>query len=266
MKLLTYLHDPDNLYVPLIKSTKFTKELQQSLIAISPTTTKKVKNLISDNGFEIIKGGKYGTARLNLVKHAQKYYDDDFFFLCDFDKLIHWIKTNKVEFLSFFKNTPKYDLTVIARSSRALSTYPETWLNTESIAKRIMSKIIRQQVDFMNGPLILSKKALKFIAENGHEKGVGSCAEFCILVSQAKLTITNLEVDGLTWEDPDRYPKLIEKSKTYDDWKYDTYHSLYEWRKRVDFLNKQVEVMIRLSEEPLNPKYPVVHNKILEKN
>jgi hypothetical protein len=180
--------------------------------------------------------------------------------------MLHWLKNKPHEFSSIINIKPKADLTVIARSARALSTYPETWQQTEAIAMRILTKITKRHLDFMNGPSILSPDAAKVISQNGIEKGVGSCVEFCMLVNQAGLSLENLEVDGLTWEDPDRYIKLIKQADTFDDWKYDTYHSLYEWRKRVDFLNKQVEVMIRLSEEPINPKYPVVHNKTLEFN
>jgi len=265
MKLLTYIHDPDDLYIPLIKNTKFPKLIDKNtVIAISKTTTKNVKNLIPKLGFTQIEGGKYGTARINLLKYANSNKLKGPFLLCDFDKLIHWINTNKEEFIETFKYEPKADLTVIARSARALSTYPETWTSTEEIATRVLAKIIRKKVDFMNGPLILNEKASKIIAKNAKNTGVGSCAEFCLITNNANLLIDNLEVDGLTWEDPDRYTTMIKASKNYEDWKYNTYHSLYEWRKRILFLENQIKSMIELSNEPINPKYPIVHNKTIE--
>lgn len=264
MKLFSLFHDPDNLFVPLLSNFAIPAELNGSVVAVSPATTKKSKDLIEKLGFKTIKGGFYGTARLNILKHVLSKRDNDHFIICDFDKLIHWLNTNPNEFLKILKGKPMFDITFIARSARALSTYPETWVQTEQIATRVLTKIIKQNVDFMNGPCILSHEAAEIISKSAAETGVGSCVEFCLLAFQAGLSIGNLEVDGLTWEDPERYSLLIKKAKSFEDWKYDTYHSLYEWRKRVEFLHKQVDVMIRLTEEPINPKYPAVHNITFE--
>jgi hypothetical protein len=264
MQLLTYLHDPDDLYIPLINSWTHKKDLRSVTVAISPNTTGKVKKLVAELGFKTIEGGDYGIARLNLIKHALEQNNITNLLLCDFDKLVHWTNTNAAEFNELNSSDPKSDLIVIARSAKALASYPETWRQTENIATKILAKIIKQQIDFMNGPIILNKKSAQIISEKSQEQGVGSCAEFCLLAYHAGLSIENIEVEGLTWEDPDRYKKMIENYSSYDDWKYETYDSLYEWRKRVDFLNTQVRVMIRLAQEPINPKYPMVHNKTLE--
>jgi hypothetical protein len=264
MLLLSYLHDPDDLFVPLLSELTIPDELKGSIVAISPTTTSKVRGIVERLGFEIIEGGAYGTARHNCLKYALVKSKEQFLFVCDFDKLLHWLKMNPLELITMLKNTPKYDMTIIARSSRALATYPETWVQTEHIATRILAKIIKQNVDFMNGPCVLSLQAAQNIAKNARETGMGSCVEFCLLTYQKGLSIGNYEVDSLTWEDPERYSTLIKSAPSFEDWKYDTYHSLYEWRKRVSFLHTQVEVMIRLAEEPVNPKFPSVHNKFFE--
>ena len=264
MLLVSYLHDPDDLFLPLLSKLELPEELKGSVVAISPTTTDTVRDTVKALGFEVIEGGLYGTARLNCLKYALDSSNDQFFFICDFDKLLHWMRTNPGELTAMINATPKYDMTMIARSTRALATYPETWVQTEQIAMRIMAKIIKQNVDFMNGPCILSVPAAKNILAGAVETGVGSCTEFCLLTYQKGLSIGNYEVDSLTWEDPDRYDSLIKDAQSFDDWKYDTYHSLYEWRKRVSFLHTQVEVMIRLVEEPVNPKFPSVHNRFFE--
>jgi hypothetical protein len=264
MLLLSYIHDPDDLFLPLLTNLSVPEMVKGSVVAVSPTTTLKVVNTLKGLGFEIIEGGLYGVARIKCLKHALAKRKDGFFFICDFDKLLHWILIDPAELTKLTQEIPKYDMTVIARSSKALATYPETWARTEHIATRILAKIIKQNVDFMNGPCILSYAAADNIIVKAKETGVGSCAEFCLLTFQAGLTIGNLEVDSLTWEDPERYEALIKKFSSFEDWKYDTYHSLYEWRKRVSFLHTQVEVMIRLSEEPDNPKFPSVHNRFFE--
>lgn len=266
MKLLSYLHDPDNLYVPLLENADIPQEIEGTVVAVSEETTDRVISMVDNLGFKIVKGGSYGTARLNSLKSSLNggTDEDEFFFVCDFDKLLHWLEKDREELLKVLNSTPKNDVTVVGRSIRALSTYPETWVETEDIAIRVLAKIIKKKVDFMNGPVILSRQAAQIIADNGIETEVGSCVEFCLLPFQAGMTINSIEIDGLTWEDPDRYTKLIEEFDSFDDWKYDTYHSLYEWRKRVDFLNKQVKTMIRLTEEPVNPKFPIVHNKTYE--
>lgn len=264
MQILTYLHDPDDLYIDLINSLNLPNELSNGVISVSPSTTKNIKKMVKELPYERIIGGLYGESRIKLVKYAVENINSDYYLLCDFDKLVHWINTDLEELIRVTNLHLDPDVTVIARSSRALSTYPDTWIQTESIATQIMAKILKKKVDFMNGPLILNKHAVEVIANEALEQNVGSCSEFCLIANKAKLTIDNLEVDGLTWEDPDRYTKLIKQARSYDDWKYDTYYSLYEWRKRVEFLNIQVETMIRFEKEPINPKYPLVHNKTLE--
>ncbi|MFC1722262.1 hypothetical protein ACFL0C_01290 [Patescibacteria group bacterium] len=266
MQFLSYLHDPDNLYLPLLDNTIIPNELIGTTVAVSGNTTTEVKTKVKEMGFNVIEGGLYGIARIKLLKYALENLKDEFYFVCDFDKFLHWVQTNREELESILDKVPTYDLTIIARSDRAISTYPETWTKTERIASRILAKITNQYLDFMNGPSILSNTAANLVVENAQEKGVGSCVEFCVISHQAGLTIGAWKVDGLTWEDPDRYKKLIDSSKSYDDWKYDTFHSLYEWRKRVDFLHAQVKVMIRLTEEPINPKYPAVQNKTFQPN
>jgi hypothetical protein len=266
MLLLSYLHDPDDLFIPLLSRIIIPDELKGSIVAVSPDTTEEVKKRVIELGFEVIEGGLYGQARINCLKYAINNKNNDFFFVCDFDKLLHWLENNPSELISILEDKPTYDMTIIARSSRALSTYPETWVQTEQIATKILAKIIKQNVDFMNGPSILSSKAAENIANNAVETGVGSCVEFCLLTYQKGFSIGNYEVDSLSWEDPDRYTILIKDARSFEDWKYDTYHSLYEWRKRVSFLHTQVEVMIRLVEEPVNPKFPSVQNRFFEGN
>lgn len=266
MEFVSYIHDPDNLYIPLLEKTEIPEKLKGSLVAVSEKTTQEVKDKITQLGFKSVKGGLYGEARKNVLKAWVEQGSANNVMVCDFDKMLHWLQTEPEEFLNLLESSPEKDVTIIARSSKALSTYPDTWVKTEKIASRVLSKLIKQNVDMMNGPYILNKEAAKTIAQDCTETGVGSCTEWVLLSYQAGYSIGNIEVDGLTWEDPDRYITLIEKSSNYDIWKYDTYDSLYEWRKRISFLNTQLHVMIRLSEEPINPKYPVVQNQTFEKS
>jgi hypothetical protein len=262
MRFLSYFHDPDDLFVPILSEIKLPEELKGSIVAVTPETTIKVYELVKNLGFKIIEGGPYGYARIAALRESLKLNDSEHFFVCDFDKMLHWLTSNREEFLSVMRSVPKEDLTVVARGPHALATYPKSWVETEQIAAKILAKVIGQEVDLMNGPYILNKKAAEIIVSSSVETGVGSCAEWCILAKQGGLSIGNMEVEGLTWEDPDRYTSSIAKYTNLEDWKEATFDSLYEWRKRVEFLHKQVQVMIRLNEEPVNPKYPVVKNRI----
>ncbi len=266
MQFLSYFHDPDDLFLPILNDITIPQQLVGSVIAITPETTFQIYELVRKLGFKTIEGGPYGFGRLSALKESLKDSLSQYFMVCDFDKMLHWIKTKPEEFIKTLELEPKNDVTVISRSPIALETYPKAWIETEQIASKILDKVIGQYVDIMNGPYILNRNAAEFIAAHSIETGVGSCTEWCLLAKQANLSIDNLPVNGLTWEDPDRYTHLINTYNSFDEWKEKTFDSLYEWRKRVEFLHKQVQVMIRLNEEPINPKYPVVKNKTFKKD
>lgn len=264
MKFLSHFHDPDNLFVPILTELKneIPSELNKAVVALTPESTVQIYELLKEMGFKIIDGGPYGVGRMAALKQSLKDSDDDHFFVCDFDKLLHWLKTNREEFLKIMHSSPTHDMLVIARSPKIVNTYPQSWLETEMIATKIIGKILHKNVDLLNGPYVINRKTAEIIAEQGKEIGVGACAEWCLLAHLNHLTIENFEVEGLTWEDPDRFMEQIKASPNFEEWKKKNYDSLYEWRKRVEFLETQVKVMIRLTSEPINPKFPVVKKQI----
>lgn len=261
MQFASYFHDPDNLFVPLLKDLVIPEEIRGSYVSVSPETTATSYNLISELGFKIVKGGPYGFGKLAALKASLANSSFEQIMICDFDKLLHWLATDKKEFLEILKSSPFGDFINIGRGDNAMKTYPRSWLDTEAIASKLMEKIIGIDIDIMNGPVVLSREAATFISEYAQETEVGACAEWCLICYQKNLKIVNLEVNGLTWEDPDRYPNAIAQLKDFDIWKEKTFDSLYEWRKRVEFLHMQVKAMIRLMHEPTNPKFPYVHNQ-----
>ncbi len=258
MQFLSHFHDPDNLFVSILERVegKLPAELKGSVVAVTPETTITVYELVKRLGFTIVEGGPYGVGRMSALKKTLSLSDDDLFFVCDFDKMLHWIENDPAEFNSIFSIKPEFDLTAIARGEKAKATYPLSWLETEFIATRIIGKILGKEVDLMNGPYIANRKAAETIAEKARETGVGACTEWCLIAHLNNLTVGNYFVNGLTWEDPDRYSKQIAESGSFEAWKNRTFDSLYEWRKRVEFLHRQVEVMIRLTNDPINPKFP----------
>ncbi len=258
MRFLSHFHDPDDLFVPILERCvgKIPEEIVGSTIAVTPETTIKVYELLKKLNFKIIEGGPYGVGRMAALKSSLKDANETLFFVCDFDKMLHWIENDIDEFKSIFKLLPENDLTAIARGEKAILTYPTSWVETEFIVTRVVGKILGKEIDLMNGPYIVNRRAGETIAEFAKETGVGACAEWCLISHLHNLSVGNHFVNGLTWEDPDRYQKQIQETGNLDVWKEKTFDSLYEWRKRIEFLHRQVEVMIRLTNEPINPKFP----------
>lgn len=263
MKFFSHFHDPDNLFIPILERNKqnIPDDVKGSVIAVTPQTTLSVYNLLKDMGFRLIEGGPYGFGRNSALKESLKDTNETTFFVCDFDKFLHWIETDNNEFVNLFSRDFKYDLNIVARSESARETYPQSWLETEYIVTKIIGKILGKNVDLMNGPFIAKRGVAEQIALNAKETGVGACAEWCLIAHLGGYSLGNISVEGLTWEDPDRYTELIKKSPSFSDWKENTFDSLYEWRKRVEFLHKQVEVMINYTKEPKNPKFPAVSSE-----
>lgn len=269
MKFFSHFHDPDDLFVEILERNRsnIPEEVVGAVVAVTPQTTIKIYELLKSMGFLLIEGGPYGYGRTAALRETLKRSPaEQDFFVCDFDKFLHWIESDKQEFTSLFHRTFKYDLNIIARSESARETYPQSWLETEYIVTKIIGKILGKNVDLMNGPFIANRATAQAISEHAKETGVGACAEWCLIAHLNGFSVGNLSVDGLTWEDPDRYSHLIKQAASFNDWKDSTFDSLYEWRKRVEFLHKQVEVMIRYTSEPKNPKFPVVKNESFKKD
>ena len=257
MQTISTVHDPEGRFIPLINQIRnhLRKNFNQAVIAHTATTSKKVISQLKKLGFNPILGGKFGESRKMVLKKALQLKSNHFF-CCDFDKIIHWILTAPEELKSLLKTKPEADFVVLGRNKTAWSSYPDSWIKTETIINRLVAKIIGIPADIYTTVYILNRQAAEVIAQNAQEKNWGACAEWPLLAYKAGLKLDHQECQGLSWEDPDRFQKEIKEAGNLELWKQIKYDSVQEWKKRLSSALEQITVIEKFETKKL-PSFSV---------
>lgn len=248
MKTISTLHDPEGRYSPLVSKYKYflKKQFSGTVIAYTSGTDNKLVSSLKTLGFSLIVSGDYGEARVGVLKKALKS-ESEYFFFCDFDKILHWIKVERSELKDLLKDKPKKDFVSFGRSESVFNTYPDSWQKPESITNYLVSRILGFNIDVCTSVCVLNIEAAEIVVKLSKEKDWGSCVEWPLLVYKAGLSIGCQEFAGLTWEDPDRFEKEIEKFGGLEKWKKLNYSSKDEWERRTRSLLQQARVIKKLS-------------------
>lgn len=245
MLIITTLHDPEGKMLPLI--VKYFLKLKnisgKVVIACTNDVPSKLINRLKELNFEIVVGGGYGEGRREALKVAlKKDVDNEIFFCCDFDKILHWLKVEPGEFENLFGTEKISDFMLLGRSKKVFNTYPNSWKDTEGAVNNIFSKKIGKRVDTMCGTYIFNRKCAEVIVRIAKEKSWGAAIEWPVLILKDHLKLRYKNARGLTWEDPDRNEKEIEKLG-YRNWLELYFDGTKEWKKRFNNANEQLIVL-----------------------
>lgn len=247
--IISTIHDPTgSLGVLLSRFNGNLSKIQELTIAATPQTKiETISKLREKLSAKIVKGGLFGTSRINALKGA--YTDNAISYIyIDFDKLLHWLEVNPTELYSLMKATFENDYTQLKRSKSALKTYPRSWLDNELPSNDFCSKLLNlDNFDIHSGQFVLSSKAAKTILNEAKEPGSKTFAEWLMIIHRHKLKIASLEVDGISWEDPDRLKIDYQGNfSKFSDWVSDKYNSPEEWLKRKQLALDTNEVISQL--------------------
>lgn len=248
MITLSTLHDPEGIFLPLIKKvrSKLTGCFGGAIIAYTKATDRRVLAILKDIGLVPILGGLWGEARKKALNKALKT-NSKLFFVCDFDKILHWLLVEPKEIERVLQLSPRQDLMIFGRRPEIMSTYPDSWIKTESVMNYLVSMVVGFPLDPLAATFLLNQKAALVISQKAIEKNWGTCVEWPLLVYLAGLKIGFKKPCGLTWEDPDRFIKEIRKAGDLRKWKKTRYDSLAEWKKRISSMTEQFAVIKRLA-------------------
>lgn len=122
----------------------------------------------------------------------------------DFDRLVRWVETRPGEWRTSLKRIPKSDMLIFGRSPQAFESHPQALKKTENIINSVFSSVLGP-VDLGAGSRGLSRRAAVYLNEHGRHGGLGSDAEWPILLHRAGFALNSLEVDGLDWEHADHF-------------------------------------------------------------
>jgi hypothetical protein len=132
--------------------------------------------------------------------------DANYVHYVDGDRLIRWVELNPDELRRTIDAVQTVDYLVIGRTPKAMATHPQALQQTEAITNDVFSHLVGQTLDLCAGSKGLSRAAAEFLLRNGDTvNGLGSDAEWVVLLHRGGFSIKGLLVDGLDWETADRY-------------------------------------------------------------
>lgn len=163
--------------------------------------------------------------------------------VCDFDRILHWVKTYPNELKDIVELLPSNTgVTFIGRSKRAFETHPKTQKQTEEIVNILASEVAGIDVDIMSGSFAMDMEAVKKILKHSRRNDFSFYAEFLSIAKRLKIQINSITTEGLEWETPDQYQDKIQK-EGYQDW-LDEFMSLPEWKRRIELMEKNTELLL----------------------
>ncbi|MBI2022045.1 hypothetical protein HYS93_04185 [Candidatus Daviesbacteria bacterium] len=245
MILVSTVHDPLGIFNSLVRDKlPELNSLFRSVVASVTTSTDKklIKTLKDRLGWTIIPGAGYSEAKVAALKKALSL-DEDKFFFCDLDKILHWLEVAPRQLSKIEKIPLKVNYLILGRDRKTFATYPDSWIKTEEITNFLLSKELGVKVDALAATCLINREGAKVIVEKANGKNWESPIEWPLLIKKNGLRLGYREAKGLTWEDPDRSKAEIKRFGGITKWEEEKFDSLEEWSKRISAMYFQVKIL-----------------------
>lgn len=212
--LASTLHDPEGALLPLLRPAlpDLTRRYAGLAILATSDTAPAMLELLATAGATIEHQpsdyAAVGSRRLAAVRSAA--WLAPAVHLCDFDRLLHWWRHYPDELAAVGEQVARVDLLLLGRTARAWATHPANQRETEQLANRAVSLLYGEEVDICSGSRGLSRRAVAYLAARSREHGVGTDAEWPLLLRDAPGFVREQRlVEGLAFETADRYPEEV---------------------------------------------------------
>ena len=204
------------------------------IVVLPPHTPSDVVNRLRawfGNGLVISQDWAHG--RHLALAHALDY-PGDFIQYADMDRLIRWVETRPEEWLRVVAEIPKHECLVIGRTEAAWDTHPRALRETERITSHVFSAILGQELDLSAGAKGFSRAAAEWIVRNSDPgRALGKDSEWVILAHRGGFRVSQVLVDGLDWEIPDRYQEWAADAARMQRMREDYDAKVESWKMRV---------------------------------
>lgn len=249
--LVSPLHDPEGrLYTLIDEVGNQLLEVfdHHVFVSITPKTHPSIIAELHAKGFKIHMLSEAAPDPLgdNYLQAIQMGVESraEHMMLVDFDRAIHWVKTFPDELKQVVRDLSETQgLVIFVRSERAFQTHPNVQQKTEEIINDMASFIAGQTVDIMSGAFGFDRELAQHILKIDHEHGYAIYAEFLKVALRDNFPVSSITVEGLEWETPDQFQKEIAELG-YDSW-LDQFESHVEWGKRMNLIEKSLEVITK---------------------
>jgi hypothetical protein len=166
--------------------------------------------------------------------------------MCDFDRAIHWVAHHPQDLEGIIADIPSYDLLVLARTSRAWTTYPPYQRETEPLFNKVFEMVTGLPWDVGAGSRGLSRRAVETLLQISQEMTVGIDAEWpMLLLERDGYRVGHRRCEGLEFETADRYGPEIEAAGGYRAWEAQMSADPQRWVFRLEVALLIAEAAVR---------------------
>lgn len=223
VSLATLIKDPRGIFLkPLNEFLPVLKKIYAGIVIVTARDTHKdvIKNLEKDGCIvKLQKSSGIAEARRQAVRDG--FVDGcQHIHFCEIDRMLMWINRYPEELKTVVRQILNYDFLIIGRTQRAFDTHPKTHTETERLTNMVCSLLLGRDIDVTAASRGISREAAKLILEFSKAEGVGTDAEWPIIIHcKSKMSIGHVQVEGLEFETGIKHPKEIEQAGGYENWK-----------------------------------------------
>ncbi|GEM_PF-5140620 len=241
MEILIGAHDPEGRMSNQIPILTQTMQLFDGAIAsITPVSVPETKDRLTALGVKVIPGSvNPHETQLALLKASSRPV-----FSIALDRLLH-IQNLFPEELEVISRLSPSGFILFGRTERAFNTCPPSWIANEAVANKGMAGLLGlPDIDIAPGVFAADRPSVDLLKEKTPLKNWECLVEMPADIVLAGLPFRYASLEGLEWEDPDRYQKEIQE-EGFEAWKTRLYDSPAEWEKRRNELKGYLEAITR---------------------
>lgn len=241
MELLIGAHDPEGRMISQIPRLKTVMNLFTSTkVAITPATVSGIKQQFKKMGVEVLSGSQNPHETKLLLLQAAKSN----VFCTELDKLLH-LQMVAPEELEIIASFPVEGFILLGRTKIAFDSYPESWQVYESQANTEIAKLINAPgIDIGVTDFVAAKTTVDLLKNQLALPGWQCAVEMPATVILAGHHFSYKNLDGYSWEDPDRYQAEIAQ-EGFESWRQRIYDSEDQWKQRKTELKDYLEAISR---------------------
>ncbi len=241
MELLIGAHDPEGRMSDQIPNLERTMQLFDAAIAsVTTVSVAETGNKLMELGAKVIPGSTNPhETQLGLLKASVLPA-----FSIALDKLLHMQRFFPEELEAVSRLSPS-GFILFGRTERAFSTCPPSWTVNEARANKLIAELMGlPEIDIAPGVFAADRPSVDLLKEKTPLRNWECLVEMPADIVLAGLPFRYVSLEGLEWEDPDRYQVEIQE-EGFEVWKTRLYDSPAEWNKRRNELRGYLEAIRR---------------------
>ncbi len=241
MELLIGAHDPEGRMNDQISNLRPTLDLFNStIVSVTPISVPEIAQHFNKMGAKVIPGSvNPHETQLALLKASCMPV-----FSIALDRLLHMQNCFPEELEAASRISPD-GFILFGRTQRAFNTCPPSWTRNEAIANEAMAELLGiLGVDIATGVFAADRLSVDLLKEKTPLENWEYLVEMPADIVLAGLPFRYASLEGLEWEDPDRYQKEIQE-EGFEAWKARLYDSPAEWKKRRNELSGYLKAISR---------------------